>query len=161
MLRPVQGSPSHPEGADLAWPPSSVPSPSAVTWGSPRTHHITEMAAFQTQGQNVGQERGKRAPHPPNQKPGRERGPGDFPLPSKGPLSLLLTYACHHHSLRVYELLPPTWTVQPPHYPQGVQATHVQVLRLRARSCATGRDGDRGSQSHRGEGGALSEAALR
>ena len=87
--------------------------PSVVVWRSPRTRH--RQLHFRPRGMTWGHsERGRRkqAPHPP---PSRERGSGDgshFPLLLKGPLSLF-THTCHHHSLSFYELLPPTWTVQP------------------------------------------------
>lgn len=84
-----------------------------------------------------------------------------FPRPSEGPLSLLLTYACYHHSLSFFEPLPPTQIVQPLTTPNGSINTHLGALASCQALChrPSERQGwtmpsqlPRGSQSHRGRG---------
>ena len=140
---------------ELIWPgPQALCPPLQLSRGD-RQGHITRVAAFQIQGQNVGQERGTRAPQPPNQKPGRERGPGGgvpFSSPLKRSSKSSFNICLSPPFLKRLQTSPTNLDCPTPHYPQGVQATHMQALQLRARSCATGREGHRGSQSHGGRG---------
>lgn len=116
-LRPVQGSPSHPE----------LYAPSPVMWGSPRTHR--GWLRCRPRGITWGRREEDEVPPPPctppNQKPNRKGGPRDEVLFSPPVKSSPLSSFNIRQSpplLKLFQTSPTNPDCATPHHPRPVQS---------------------------------------